>query len=52
MKMNLIVDSLLNPMRKEDTGLVLLTTRVITLHERYLLMKQTKSSPGLLSEVL
>ena len=31
------------PMRKEDTGLVLLTTRVITSHERSLLMKQTKS---------
>ena len=27
----------------EDIGLVLLTTRVITLHGRYLLMKQTKS---------
>ena len=28
---------------KLDTGLVLLTTRVIILHGRYLLMKQTKS---------
>ena len=28
---------------KQDIGLVLLTTRVSTLHGRYLLMKQTKS---------
>ena len=33
MKMNLTTDFHLNLMKKEDTGLALLTTRVITLHE-------------------
>ena len=42
-EMNLITDSLHNQMRNKDIRLVLLTTRVITLHGRYLLMKQTKS---------
>ena len=37
-----------NQMRNEDIGWFLLTTRVIILHGRYLLMKQTKSQPGLL----
>ena len=51
MKMNLTTDFHLNLMKKEDTGLSLLTTRVITLHERSLLMIPTLSSSDLLSEV-
>ena len=51
MKMNLTTDFHLNLMKKEDTGLALLTTRVITLHGRSLLMIPTLSSSDLLSEV-
>ena len=49
--MNLTTDFHLNLMKKEDTGLALLTTRVITLHGRSLLMIPTLSSSDLLSEV-
>ena len=51
MKMNLTTDFHLNLMKKEDTGLALLTTRVTTLHGRSLLMIPTLSSSDLLSEV-
>ena len=51
MKMNLTTDFHLNLMKKEDTGLALLTTRVTTLHGRSSLMIPTLSSSDLLSEV-
>ena len=51
MKMNLTTDFHHNLMKKDDTGLTLLTTRVITLHGRSLLMIPTLSSSDLLSEV-
>ena len=41
--MSLITDFLHIQMRNDDFGLVFLTARVIILHGRYLLMKQTKS---------
>ena len=50
-ELNLTTDFPLNLMRKEDTGLALLKTRVISLPGRSLLMILTLSSSDLLSEV-
>ena len=52
MKVNLITDFPLNLMRRGAIGLALLTTRVITLPGRSLLMILTLSSSDLLSGVL
>ena len=52
MKMNLITNFLHYTMRKEDIGLVLLTTRVISSLGRSLLMKLNRLLPDLLLEVL
>ena len=49
--MNLTTDSLNNLMKKDDIGLDLLITKVITSPERYLLMKQNRLLPDLLLEV-
>ena len=49
--MNLMTDSLHNLMKKEDIGLDLLITKVITSPERYLLMKHNRLLPDLLLEV-
>ena len=51
MIMNLITSFLHNPMRKEDIGLDLLTTKVINLLGRSSLMKPNRLLPDLLLEV-
>ena len=49
--MNLTIDSLFNPMRKENIGFDLLITKVTVSPGRYLLMKHSRLLPDLLLEM-